>query len=557
MVSPPRISGALLRTLAKAARTKAGSLGLYQVLRADLKIDALTGLADEYRGTVPLHVRARQGRLPRQTEDARHTLPGDASWSGTSARFVAAYKANETTPNEVISRCLEGARALAARTPSIGPILCYADADARAEAEASTERYRTKTTRGPLDGVPFAVKEQTSVKNLPRQAGTTFLSAAPCLEDATCVARLREAGAIVIGTTSMTEFGMSPVGQNSKRTLPKNPHSPAHIAGGSSTGSGVAVATGLVPFAIGADGGGSIRIPSAMNGVFGLKPTWGRVSRAGDISSGSVAHLGPLASSTLDLALVLEHVGATDPADPETAFAPPIEPGSLLRALGRGVKGLRIAVDEHEWGDASKSVEKAGREALLALEREGAILVPVNLRLARYAPAIGYLSIGPEALGALKHEWANNADDMGADLQIAFGSLGVVGALDYIETQRLREGLRHEIATMFENVDLMALPSTAQTAARASEAEMTSGFLDARLLANLCRFAFLGNLTGLPASSCPVGLDEESLPIGFQLMGDAWDEATVLAASAHLERIGVACAKKPAVSTDVFRPRAT
>ena len=556
MVSPPRISGGLLRTLAKAARTKAGSRGLYRLLRADLKIDALTNLPEECRGTVPLHVRATQGRPPRKADDARHELPGDTSWSGTSARFVAAYESDETTPSEVISRCLEEARSLAARTPSIGPILCYADSDARSEAEAATERYRTKRTRGPLDGVPFAVKEQTSVKNLPRQAGTTFLSAAPRSEDATCVARLRAAGAIVIGTTPMTEFGMSPVGQNSKRTLPKNPHSPDHIAGGSSTGSGVAVATGLVPFALGADGGGSIRIPASMNGVFGIKPTWGRISRAGDITSGSVAHLGPLASSTLDLALVLEHVGATDPADPETMFAPPIEPGSLLRALGRGVKGLRIAVDEHEWGDASKSVEKAGREALRALERDGAILVPVKLRLARFAPAIGYMSIGPEALGALKQEWANNADDMGADLQIAFGSLGEVSALDYIATQRLREGLRREIALMFADVDLMALPSTAQTAARASQAEMASGFLDARLLANLCRFAFLGNLTGLPAASCPVGLDDDSLPIGFQLMGDAWDEATVLAATAQLERSGVACAKKPTVNTDVFRRRA-
>src|SRR5207302_3801376 len=129
---------------------------------------------------------------------------------------------------------------------------------------------------------------------------------------------VRAAGAITIGTTPMTEFGMTPNGANSKRTMPRNPHATDRIAGGSSTGTGVAVATGLVPFGLGADGGGSIRIPAAINGVFGIKPTWGRVSRAGDVSRGSVTHVGPLASSTLDLARVLELIGALDPDDRET-----------------------------------------------------------------------------------------------------------------------------------------------------------------------------------------------------------------------------------------------
>src|SRR5206468_9459425 len=143
-----------------------------------------------------------------------------------------------------------------------------------------------------------------------------------------------------------TEFGMTPIGANPKRPMPRNPHATDCVAGGSSTGSGVAVATGLVPFAIGCDGGGSIRIPSAINGVFGIKPTWGRISRFGDSATGSVAHLGPLAGSTLDLARMLEVCGGEDPRDPETAGSPGIEPGSLVRALGRGVKGLKIAVCE-------------------------------------------------------------------------------------------------------------------------------------------------------------------------------------------------------------------
>jgi aspartyl-tRNA(Asn)/glutamyl-tRNA(Gln) amidotransferase subunit A len=396
------------------------------------------------------------------------------------------------------------------------------------------------------------VKEQTAVRGLPRQSGTSFLSDQPQRADATCVARLRAAGAIVIGTTAMTEYGMSPIGQNAKRAMPKNPHDPARVAGGSSTGSAVAVATGLVPFAMGADGGGSIRIPSAMNGVFGIKPTWGRVSRAGDSSSDSVSHLGPIAAGTADLARVLELIGAPDGLDPETTYAPPIAPGSLLRALGRGVRGLRIAVDDAEWADASGPVARAGREAMRALESEGAILVPVRLELARHAPALGYLGIGLETRGILRDDWAAHADDMGQDLQVTMGVLGEVSALDYVDAQRLRNGLRLELAKMFVEVDLLALPSTVDTAALASEREMASGFVDAKVLGDVCRFMFLANLTGLPASSSPVGLDASRLPLGFQLVGDAFDEATVLAATAHLERLGVARAERPRVSVEIL-----
>src|SRR5262249_13970901 len=176
------------------------------------------------------------------------------------------------------------------------------------EAAASTERWRSGNPRGPLDGVPCAVKEEAAVRGLPRCSGTAYVERSAREEDATFVARLRDAGAIVLGTTHMTEHGMTPLGANAMRTMPRNPHATDCVAGGSSTGSGVAVATGLVPFAIGCDGGGSIRTPAALNGVFGIKPTWGRVSREGDSASGSVAHVGPLASSTVDLARVLEQI---------------------------------------------------------------------------------------------------------------------------------------------------------------------------------------------------------------------------------------------------------
>lgn len=509
----------------------------------------LERLADDLRGDVPLHNRPRAGRPPRCPEDARLPLP-PPPWSGTSATYVEAYARGRITPLEVIERCLRLARELGERTPSIGPLLAFADDAAREGAGASTGRWATDRAKGPFDGVPCAVKEQTAVRGLPRQAGTSFLDATPRGDDATVIARLREAAAVVVGSTPMTEYGMSPIGQNAQRTLPKNPHQPAHVAGGSSTGSGVAVACGLVPFAIGADGGGSIRIPSAMNGVFGIKPTWGRVSRAGDVSTGSVSHLGPIASSAADLARVLDVIAGRDEADAETWFAPETPPGSFTRALGRGVRGLRIGVVESEWAEAALSIQQAGREALRALAREGAELVDLKLPLARHAASIGYVTIGMEARASLKKEWEQHAEAMSPDLQITFSALGEARAADYVDAQRLREGLRRQVAEAFRDVDLIALPSTLSTAPSANDDEMRSGFVDARAIDALCRFMFLANLTGLPAASAPVGIDMGKLPMGLQLVGDAWDEATVLAALAHLERIGAARPARPAVSVD-------
>lgn len=547
MPASPRLSGAPLRRLAQFARTSVGGVALQRILRAELRIDALAGLPESARGDVPLDMRPVAGRAPRAGSGEELAAP-PRPWSETTSSYVERYREGSLTPRQAVEKALEEARRLARLSPSVGPLCDYADAGALEAADRATERWKQGKPIGPLDGVPYAVKEQTAVKGMPRRGGTAFLDPSPQPEDATCVSRLWEAGAIVIGMTPMTEFGMTPNGANSKRAMPRNPHATDHIAGGSSTGSGVAVATGLVPFAIGADGGGSIRIPSALNGVFGIKPTWGRVSRYGDISTGSVAHVGPLAGSVLDLARSLELMSGHDPRDTQTWLAPPREAGSFVRGVGRGVRGMVIGVEEGEWAAASEPVQRAGREALAALEREGAKLVPVTLDLARHAPAIGYVTIACEARAALRASWREHWQEMGDDLVVSFSSLDAFGAVEYLETQRLRAGLRRELARAFERIDLLAMPSVVAPAAAVSERDMSTGFLDTTVIDGLCRFAFLCNLTGLPALSAPVGCDIFGLPLGLQLIGDAWDEATVFAAAAHLERIGAAGARRPRVT---------
>ena len=552
VITAPRIHGSLLRSVARLARTRPGANALLHALRAELRISELSDLPATARGGVPMDNRPVAGRPPRQGDDAKLGVPSRTSWSRCSADFVTAYEKHRSTPEQVTGRVLDATRALESQTPSMAVLSEYAEDSAVSEAEASGDRYRVGAPKGPLDGVCVVIKEQMDVRGFPTRSGTSFIQEPLADQDATVVRRLREAGAIVVGLSNMTEYGMTPAGFNPHRKMPRNPHHPGHIAGGSSTGSGVAVATGLVPFAIGADGGGSIRIPSALNGVFGIKPTWGRVSRAGDPGGGTVAHLGPLASSTLDLAHVLEIVGNPDPLDAETANAPALARGSLVRALGRGVKGLRIGVDPDEWAEASTAVQGAGREALKALEREGAVLVDVSETLLRHAPAMGYLAIGLECRALLRAEWEAHADAFTPDLQVSMSVLAEISALEYLDAQRLRVGLRNAVARLFRDVDLLALPTTVETASPVTDAQFESGFLDAQTIGKLCRFNFMGNLTGLPAASVPVGVDTGGLPIGLQLVGDAWDEATVLAAAAHLERLGVATCARPKIAVDVL-----
>ncbi len=546
MAFPPRLSGRALAGIVRLSRTRAGARLLYQVFRSDLRIDRLERLPDALLGQMPVDTRPVAGRPPRERPDAGLPLPA-APWSGTSETLARAYAERATDPREVVARALDAAGALASRRPSVGPLLDVCDEEARASAAASSERWRAGKTLGPLDGVPIAVKEELAVRGLPVRGGTDLSDPSAARQDATFVARLRAQGAIVLGSTPMTEYGMTPLGFNPKRTMPRNPHAPDRIAGGSSTGSAVAVATGLVPLALGGDGGGSIRIPSSLCGVFGIKPTWGRVSRHGDVFDGTVAHVGPIASSTLDLARVLEIASGHDPHDTQTWLAPQRAAGTFAGALSRGVKGLRIGVVESEWADAAPPVARAGREALRALEREGAHLVDVRLELARWAAPAGYLAIGLESRASHRRLLEEGAA-FTPDLAISYAVLGEMSGAEYTLAQRVRDGLRAEVARAFGEVDLLGLPAAAATATRVTDAEFDRGFLDARALDALCRFMFLGNLTGLPALSAPVGLDEGRLPIGLQLLGDAWDEATVLAASAHLERIGVARAERPGVT---------
>lgn len=542
---PPRLSGRVLRGIVRATDRAPLRRVVGALVRGDLHIDEALALPASAREPLPLSPRPLQARAthPRRSDDLPVATP-DRTHAPTAARIAALYATADLTPLDVTRRAIDASHRLAALKPSMGPMLFIDEERAMRDAEVSGRRIREGAARSALEGIVVPVKEEVDLDGQGHRLGRAIAARTDAV-DATAVRKLREAGAIVLGQTVMTEFGMSPLGTSSRRLLPRNAVRADCLAGGSSTGSAVAVATGLCPVALGSDGGGSIRTPSSYNGIFGIKPTFGRVSRTGDGFGGTVAHVGPLGASPRDLALFLEATSGEDRADELTRGNPGFVPGWLEGSLRRGVRSLRIGVLEDEIAAASKETQRLIDDALRSLERDGAELVRVTLQNAKHAPAIGYVTISIEAFVSLKTAMQDDWASLGPDLQLLLRVMSTFEPGDYLDAQCLRAGLRRDVATLLRDVDVLALPTTLRGAPKVSDAEVRDGMTDTAEIASACRYAFLGNLTGLPAGTAPIGTDMRGLPLGLQIMADAWDEATVLQVLAHLERTGVARVPKP------------
>jgi aspartyl-tRNA(Asn)/glutamyl-tRNA(Gln) amidotransferase subunit A len=545
-----RLSGPLL----SAARWLSQLPGTGSAMRAAvlevLGMGALKRLPESFHGEPPDDPRPRRAREPRRWSDARLPPPARGDWPRDVAALHDAYTSWHARPDEVAERALASLMMLARQTPAMN-VLAACDPEAvMRDAHASTERFARGNPR-PLEGIVFLAKDQHDVAGLPTRFGSRT-SSGLAERDATQIARLREAGAIVLGKSVMTEWGVSPIGTNTHMKLPRNPHAPKHVAGGSSTGSAVAVALGIGPFATGGDAGGSARVPAAWAGIFGLKPTFGRISRTGESAWGSLNHVGVLAGASADLARFLDVVAsAPDPSDPFTLACEPVC-SSFGHRMGDGVRGLRIGIDETEWAECSANVSAASRAALAALERDGAKLVPVRIPLARHAPALGIATIGCEGAALSASTSEREREDLALDIRLAMNVAAGVTAGEYLQVQRLRIGLRRQVAEALKTADVIALPVAPVTAPRLDDSAFNEVFSDAALITALCRHTFLANLTGLPAASAPIGIDRRGVPIGLQIIADAWDEPGLLAVLAHLERCGAAEARRPAGAIDLL-----
>jgi aspartyl-tRNA(Asn)/glutamyl-tRNA(Gln) amidotransferase subunit A len=438
--------------------------------------------------------------------------------------------------------------------------------DEARQRAAQIDRDRATWRGRPLAGVPVALKDNLCTRGIPTTASSRILQSFVPPFDATVVARLEAAGAVLIGKTNCDEFAMGSSTENSAFGPTRNPWAVDRIPGGSSGGSAVAVAAGMTPLALGSDTGGSIRQPAALCGIVGLKPTYGRVSRYGLLAfASSLDQIGPLTRTVGDAAIALSVLAGADPADATSAPEPVPD---YTAALTGEVRGTRIGVP-YGLLDSGVDPEVAGalREALTTLVARGAALVEIDLPHAPAAVPVYYLVATAEASSNLARydgvRYGFRATDGGPEESLrtmylrtraqGFGSevkrrimLGTyvlsAGYYDayYLKAQQVRTLIRRDYEQAFERVDVVAMPTSPTPAIRIGER-----IADPLQMYVMDIFTVSANLAGLPALSVPCGFTSGHLPIGMQLTGRPFDEATLLRVADAYERDSVWGEKHP------------
>ncbi|HUT89098.1 MAG TPA: amidase [Thermoguttaceae bacterium] len=397
---------------------------------------------------------------------------------------------------------------------------------AREQADRVDERVR-RGSQLPLAGVPFAVKDLIDVEGFRTTCGSRAFADRVAGGTATVVQRLLDAGAVLVGKTNMHECAFGFTGENPTFGDCPNPWDPERFSGGSSSGSAVAVALGICPVALGSDTGGSIRLPAALSGIVGLKPTYGRVSRAGVAPlAWSMDHVGPLVRTAQDAALVLEVLAGEDPRD-ETSSREPVPP--YTRDLDEPLHGLRIGLPRAGFFDSLEpDVARAVEAASAELASLGAQCVDVTLPYWDEVLGAHRAIIFSEAASYHQPFLVDRADQYSEPVRLQLEAGLLLPAVDYLKGQRVRRVVRRAWAETFASVDLLLTPASQAVATRfgAQTVDLPGG-------PTLLLHAYLGlllplNVSGHPAISVPCGFSEDGLPIGMQLVGRPFDEATIL-----------------------------
>ena len=391
--------------------------------------------------------------------------------------------------------------------------------------------------RGPLHGIPIAVKDLFHTRGVRTTAGSPIYRNFVPDRDAFAVARLEAAGAVMLGKLNMHELAYGITSANPHFGAVRNPWNGKHSPGGSSGGSGAAVAAGLAYAALGTDTGGSIRIPASFCGTVGLKPTYGRISRRGVMPlSWSLDHVGPLTSSVRDAALVLNAIAGQDPADGTSSRHPVVD---FVPDEGCQVRGLRIGFPENFFFERlDGEVELCVRGAIARLESLGADVRIVTLPDISKLNAVGRVILLCEASAALEPHLADRGQ-FGPDVLALLDQGRLLPATDYIHAQRLRKQMQREFARVWSGVDCLIVPTTPNTAPRVGDATVKIGGREEDVRLATTRLVRSINLLGLPALSIPCGLSGAGLPVGLQIIGPAFDEALILRVGAAMEDGGV------------------
>ena len=440
--------------------------------------------------------------------------------------YASAYWEGRLTPEEVAEAVLAAIPETERRDPPLKIFIAWKREEILAQAQAATQRIRQGKSLGPLDGVPVAVKDEVDMLPFPTTVGTRFRGVSPAREDSTVVRRLRAAGALLLGKANMHELGLGVTGLNPHHGTVRNPYNPSHHTGGSSSGPAAAVAAGLCPLAVGADGGGSIRIPASFCGLVGLKPTFSRVSEYGAASlTWSMGHLGPIAATPQDAALGYALMAGPDPDDPNTLHQPPVS----LRDFDRqDLSDLFLGIYWPWFEHAEPQVVSACEKMVAKLQSMGATILEVELPELEAARVAQLITITAEVLAAVDRYHAAHYKDYGLDVRLNFALARSFTSKDYVKAQQVRALTIAHFEHALGDVDAILTPSTAIAAPPIQPDAQPAGESDLTVLTEIMRYTFPANLTGHPAISFPVGYTQAGLPVGMQAIGGYWQEHLLL-----------------------------
>jgi len=434
----------------------------------------------------------------------------------TLAALVRSLRARELSPREAVSGCLVRIEEL---DPALNAFISVRAEEALAEAEA----LERTDARGPLHGVPVGIKDVIDVAGARTTAASAILADNVAARDADAVAALRRAGAVVVGKLNTHEFAFGATTTSPHFGPARNPWDTERICGGSSGGSGAAVAAGLVPGALGTDTGGSIRIPASFCGVTGLRPSTGRVSNRGVVPvAWSFDTVGPIARSAEDCALLLD------------ALAPG---AASTRGLAGDAAGLRVGVVGALFeGGIDPDVAAVAREAVRELAGAGAAVEEVEIPLLEEAGAIQQAMMLPEAAAAHLPWLRTRLEDYGADVRTRLLAGLFLPPTTYVTGMRARRVFRAGLAEVLRDVDLLACPQMPVAPPRIGEDTVTIDGVEVPYRLSFIRFNSPWSLAGVPAVSVPCGF-VRGLPVGLALVGRPFEEATVLQAAHAFQQV--------------------
>jgi aspartyl-tRNA(Asn)/glutamyl-tRNA(Gln) amidotransferase subunit A len=472
------------------------------------------GRADDTVGadTAPPTVQQHQAKPERR----QATTADDELHYATIRKLGTRFRQRTLSPVELATALLERVERL---DKALHAFVTVTADRALADAKAAEAAFARGGSAHPLLGIPMAYKDLYATLGIATTAGSALLADWVPDSDATCVARLRQAGTVMLGKLITHEFAFGIQFPGHRFPPARNPWNPDHIPGGSSSGSGAALAAGLTIGSLGTDTGGSIRGPASFSGIVGLKPTYGRVSRAGVVTlSWTLDHAGPMARTVEDCAYLLQALAGHDPADPASSRVPVAD---YLAALVQDIRGLRVGVPRAYFFEGLEAeVEAAFERALETLRRLGATVQDVEIPSIQAAPAFMTIMLS-EAFAYHERDLRTQPERYGEVLREKLLAGALITGAEYTQAQRLRARLCADTAEALRAVDVLAVPTTSAPAP-AFATVLDPDFPFAR--SNMAPF----NMTGLPALALPCGFSTSGLPLSLQIAGRPFDEATVL-----------------------------